>query len=95
MFAVKKTASRYVPLLKESFEKDSRVSVVDVCTKGVFYPSDQRNFSDGIGVASLKYTKKGLLYMNRIHTKKDTVYREENIRFLTEGSIRLAQLLAK
>ncbi len=95
LFAVKKTASRYVPLLKEAFQKDSRVSAVDICTEGVFYPSDQTNFQGGIGVASLKYTKKGLLYMNRIHTKRDTVYREENIRFLTEGSIRLVQHLAK
>lgn len=95
LFAVKKTASRYVPLLKESFEKDDRVSVVDICSKGVFYPSDQSNFSGGIGVASFKYTKKGLLYMDRIHTKRDTVYREENIRFLTEGAIRLTQMLAE
>ncbi|MBE6665317.1 MAG: Zn-dependent exopeptidase M28 [Ruminococcaceae bacterium] len=95
LFAVRKTASRYASLLNEAFPKDSRVSEVDICSKGVFYPSDQVNFKDGIGVASLKRTKKGLLYMNRIHTPRDTVYREENIRFLTEGAIRLTQMLAK
>jgi hypothetical protein len=68
---------------------------VDICSKGVFYPSDQANFPEGIGVAALKCTKKGLLYMDRIHTFKDTVYREENIRFLTEGAIRLTQALTK
>lgn len=95
LFAVKKSASRYIPQLKEAFPKDSRISAVDICSKGVFYPSDQGNFKGGIGVAALKRTKKGLLYMDRIHTPKDTVYREENIHFLTEGAIRLTQALAK
>ena len=95
LFAVKKSASRYIPLLKEAFQEDSRVSAVDICSKGVFYPSDQANFPRGIGVAALKRTKKGLLYMDRIHTPKDTVYREENIRFLTEGAVRLTQALTK
>ena len=95
LFAVRKSASRYAPLLKEAFPKDDRVSAAEVCTKGVFYPSDQTNFNGGIGVAAFKKTKNGLLYMNRIHTPKDTVYREENIRFLTEGAIRLTQMLSK
>ncbi|MBR7160896.1 MAG: M28 family peptidase [Clostridia bacterium] len=95
LFAVKKTAVRYIPLLKEAFQKDTRVSAVEICSEGVFYPSDQSNFQDGIGIAAFKRTRKGLLYMNRIHTSRDTVYREANVRFLTEGSIRLAQRLAK
>lgn len=95
LFAVRKSASRYAPLLKEAFPKDGRVSAAEVCTKGVFYPSDQTNFNGGIGVAAFKKTKNGLLYMNRIHTPKDTVYREENIRFLTEGAIRLTQMLSE
>ena len=56
----------------------------------MFYPSDQANFSRGVGVAALKKTKGGLLYMDRIHTKRDTVYMEENIAYLTEGAVRLA-----
>lgn len=95
LFAVKSKAARYIPLLKEAFRKDSRVSDVDICSEGVFYPSDQANFARGIGVAALKRTKKGLLYMNRIHTPRDTVYREENIRFLTDGAIRLTQALTE
>jgi hypothetical protein len=43
-----------------------------------------------VGVAALKKSKLlKILYMDRIHTKKDTVYREENIAYLKEGSIRL------
>jgi hypothetical protein len=60
----------------------------------VFYPSDQANFSRGVGAAALKKAKGGLLYMDRIHTKRDTVYMEENIVYLTEGAVRLAGRLA-
>ena len=95
LFAVKKSATRYAPLLMEAFPKDERIAASEVCTKGVFYPSDQANFKGGIGVAAFKQTKNGVLYMNRIHTPKDTVYREENIRFLTNGAIRLTEKLAK
>jgi hypothetical protein len=59
----------------------------------VFYPSDQANFRHGVGVAALKRTRRGLLYMDRIHTKGDTVYEEKNIRFLTEGAIRLSEII--
>ena len=32
-------------------------------------------------------------YMDRIHTKKDTVYNEENIEFLVKGSVRLVDII--
>ena len=44
--------------------------------------------------AEKQKTKGGLLYMDRIHTPRDTVFREENIAFLTDGSLRLTQALA-
>jgi hypothetical protein len=31
--------------------------------------------------------------MNRIHTKKDTLFDEENIEFLAEGAVKLTELL--
>jgi len=46
-------------------------------------------FKCGVGVAALKRTAKGTLYMDRIHTKRDTVYQEENIEFLVDGCITL------
>ena len=49
------------------------------------YPSDQVNFPMGVGVAALK-KKKGIgLYMDRIHTKKDTVLLQENLDCLVLG----------
>ena len=59
---------------------------------GAFYPSDQANFPCGVGVAALK--KKPLLglYLDRIHTERDMVFDEENLRFLCRGARRLLAL---
>ena len=45
------------------------------------YPSDQKNFPYGVGIAALKKGKFGL-YLDRIHTKKDTVLEETNVNIL-------------
>jgi len=93
LFALRKNASPFAKVLQEAFPSTEEFTT-EVCSKGVFYPSDQYNFPCGIGVAALKQTKKRrLLYLDRIHTKHDTVYREENLRYLVEGSIRLTKLL--
>ena len=81
-----------MPLLESAFMPSMTISV-EVLTKGVFYPSDQANFPLGVGVAALKKTKGGLLYMNKIHTKHDTVYEEKNIEFLKNGAIDLIERL--
>jgi hypothetical protein len=93
LFALRKGSERYASAIREAFPA-TEIHAVKVVSKGVFYPSDQMNFSCGVGVAALKRTKRGnLLYMDRIHTPKDTVYREANIVYLTEGAIRLIDLL--
>ncbi len=93
LFALKKTSRQYKDLLLHSFKSTDTITV-DVCDKGVFYPSDNANFKGGIGVAALKTHKPTqLLYMNRIHTSRDTVYDEENIAYLVDGAIKLAEIL--
>jgi len=57
-----------------------------------FYPSDQRHFAKGVGVCALKKNRLFGYYMNRIHTKRDTVLDEENIRVLCAGALRMAEL---
>lgn len=92
LFALKRTTVKYAELLEKAFISTPDVTV-DIAKKA-FYPSDNVSFNGGIGVAALKKSKRfGMLYMDRIHTNKDVIYREENIRFLTEGAIKLAQLL--
>ena len=62
------------------FEKSSRC----------FYPSDQKNFAYGVGVAALKKSPILGYYMDRIHTPRDTVFDERNIELLRDGAVRLA-----
>ena len=93
LFALKKSTRKYKDLLLHSFKSTDTITV-DVCDKGVFYPSDNANFKGGIGVAALKTHKPTkLLYMNRIHTSRDTAYDEENIAYLVDGAIKLAEIL--
>ncbi len=92
LFALKRTTKKYAELLEKAFVSTPDITV-DI-TKKAFYPSDNAAFKGGIGVAALKKSKLfGTLYIDRIHTKKDVIYREENIRFLTDGAIKLAQMI--
>lgn len=45
------------------------------------YPSDQMHFPYGVGICALREKKK-ILYISRIHTKKDTVLEETNVNIL-------------
>ncbi len=91
MIYTKKGAEPYHDLLAQAFVSNDELQV-DV-TNHAFYPSDQAKFKKGVGVAAFRKTKGGMLYMNKIHTGKDTVYRRENIDFLVDGSVKLTQLL--
>lgn len=56
---------------------------IDVREKGfAVYPSDQKHFPYGVGIASLHRKKWIGLYMNRIHTKRDTILEETNVNIL-------------
>ena len=94
LFVLRKGATLYTEAIKTAFPS-TEAFAVEVVSKGAIYPSDQANFARGVGVAALKKTKGGLLYMDRIHTGRDTVYMEENIAYLTEGAVRLAESLSE
>lgn len=95
LIAVKRKAKRYIPIIKEAFKSNQELTV-EFSSRGVFYPSDQALFPCGVAVAALKRTKwLNILYMNRIHTKHDTVYQENNISFLVNSTIKFVALLKK
>ncbi len=75
-----------------AFQSSNKINC-EIVKKSIFYPSDQANFKMGVGIAAFKKTKGGLLYLNRIHTKKDTAYEEKNIEFLKNSSIKLLDIL--
>ena len=54
-----------------------------------YYPSDQKHFPYGIGIAAFHRSKWAGLYCDKIHTKKDTVLDENNVSFLREQMISL------
>ena len=89
--SLRKGATRYTEAIKTAFPS-TETFAVEVVSKGVFYPSDQANFSRGVGVSALKGRGR-LLYMDRIHTKRDTQLDKENIKLLCEGTLNLIKKL--
>ncbi len=53
------------------------------------YPSDQKNFPYGLGIAAFRRNKWVGLYCDKIHTNKDTVLEEENVSILRDRLIYL------
>ena len=88
---MKKTET--IAALREAYvgTEDKTVEVVEGFG---FYPSDQAAFTYGVGVCALKKSKLFGWYMDRIHTKRDTVLDEKNIDLLRDGTVRLVQWLA-
>lgn len=64
---------------------------ITVCSgKGFSYnPSDQKSFPYGIGFITFRRNKRGILYLDKIHTRKDTVLEEENIELICSKILNL------
>lgn len=84
LIANKKAYDEHSEKLKNAFSETEGKTVLIEKEKGIYYPSDQKNFKKNIGVASFKNGKFGL-YMDKIHTKKDTAFDEKNIAVLVSG----------
>ena len=54
-----------------------------------YYPSDQKNFPYGVGIAAFNRSRWAGLYCSRIHTKKDTVLEETNVNILRAAIVSL------
>ncbi len=79
--------------LIECYPSTKQKEVIVTSQKGTFYPSDQRQFKTGIGVAAFRKKRWIGLYLSRIHTMKDTILQEENIELLKTGNLRLTDCL--
>ncbi len=85
----KKATQKYHVPIARSYTATQKKQVLVESLKRVYYPSDQAGFPQAIAVAALNH-KKGLgYYMDRIHTKHDTIFQEENIRYLVERTQQL------
>lgn len=94
MLVLKKKADKqYHNLFAQCFQPEGSKQVLLETDKSAFYPSDQRNFDYGVGVAALKKGKRIGYYMDKIHTDKDTAFDESNIALLVKSSLALTDNL--
>ena len=85
--------TKYDPFVKDAFVSENGKAVY--VSSNAFYPSDQMMFPVSIAVAALK-RKKGIgLYLDRIHTKRDTVFDESNIEYICEKIASLLDEISK
>lgn len=72
--------------LKSSFTYENK-NFEFISRKKAIYPSDQKGFNKGIGVAAFK-KRNNLLYIDKIHTIYDTNFEESNIDALSESFVK-------
>lgn len=94
LFVLNKGAYKeYAGSFAAAFPNTDEKTVYIEKSSNAMYPSDQGNFPLGVGVAAMKKKKFVGLYMNRIHTVRDTVFQRENIAFFVDGTLRLLERL--
>ena len=71
------------PLLQETLVPADGKSLLHIPALGSVYPSDQASFRCGVALCACKKAPILGHYLNRIHTKRDTVCDLTNIDFLT------------
>ena len=64
-------------------------ALAPVFARRAFYPSDQWGFPKALAVATLKRRRFFGAVIDRIHTRRDTILKEENIETIVEGLLRL------
>lgn len=91
-FFPNKQLKKHTDLLKllETAFQSQEGKTVEIVLGSAFYPSDQKHFPLGVGVAALRKGRLGL-FLGRIHTSRDTVFQEENIELLRRGALTLAK----
>ena len=93
LFAISKAAqNEYLEKISRVFEANDKNIMIEKGEK-IFYPSDQKHFKKNIAVAALKHNEFIGYYMDKIHTPKDIVFDKRNIELLSEGAIKLADMI--
>lgn len=87
----KKTREIYQPIIETGFQDIQGKKILLKNAEKVYYPSDQAGFPVSIAVAALKYKKYIGYYMDRIHTKRDTVMDERNITSICSSITKIIQ----
>jgi hypothetical protein len=85
----KSASERYEKELAEAFVSSEKKTVHIEKSQNTYYPSDQRGFPIAVAVSAMKKAPVLGLYLDRIHTNKDTVMDETNIAYICEGTVSL------
>lgn len=94
LIAINKAArKRYYAQIKSTVTSSEEKDVILEKAERVYYPSDQANFPMSVAVAALKHKKILGYYMDKIHTRRDIIFDEKNIDFLTNVLYKLIQRL--
>lgn len=89
----KKAEQKYGEKIKAAYEGEGNgKKILFESASKTFYPSDQSGFRYGVGVAAFKESKTFGLYMDKIHTKKDTEWDEQNIECIAACSAGLVKM---
>ncbi len=86
LVCTKKALKKYGNALKKTFLSTDEKRILIEKSMTTLYPSDQMGFSHGVGVAAMKKMPIIGYYLDRIHTKHDTVMDNRNIDLLRSAS---------
>ena len=90
--APKNADEALVQLLKTAFQEEDGKRVHHESARNTYYNSDQRSFPNGVALAACRQGKLGY-HIPRIHTRRDTVCDESNLRYLRDCALRLMEKL--
>lgn len=92
--ASKAARKEHAELLKKSFLPTENKTILFTKSESTYYPSDQMGFKKSVAIAALKHKRFIGYYMDRIHTKADTVFDKENIKLICQSILTLIKNLA-
>lgn len=88
LFVLNKAAQeRYGEALSRSLPVSEKKTAYLESSVTTFYPSDQIGFPLSIAVSAMKKARLVGLYLDRIHTKRDTAWDPANVEFLSRGML--------
>lgn len=91
--ANKAARKSYGEHLKSAFLPNEDKSILFTKAETTYYPSDQTGFPVGVAVSCMKHNRLLGYYLDRIHTKKDTVFQKENITYICNCMLRFLKQL--
>ena len=84
-----KARERWGAKLEAAFAGKNGLHTEFASAKKVKYSSDQKHFPVSVAVAALHRHKYLKLWVGRIHTRRDTICKKENIEYIAECAERL------